>query len=170
MNLVTYPNPILKKKMSPVTTFDKNLRREAFLMSQIMFKHKGLGLSAPQAGLNKRLIVLNAFELQDFSPRDPILVNPKLHGTFMDGATETDEEGCLSIPGIYALIERKSNICVKYKTVRGKESAMTANGLLARVIQHELDHLDGKLFIDHLSKLKLRLLMKKYNPKAIGEL
>ena len=137
-------------------------------MSQIMLKHRGLGLAAPQAGLNKRMIILNDLELKGV--KDSVLINPKLHPTFMDDSVIIGEEGCLSVPGIYALIERKTDICVKYKTVRGLERSMIANGLLARVIQHELDHLDGKLFIDYLSKLKRKLLMGKYDPKAIGEM
>jgi peptide deformylase len=157
MKLVYYGDPILRATASEVTTFDKALRETARRMSELMVKHKGAGLAAPQIGLGIRLIVLR------FPPHE--MVNPAI----IDRSKETvlDEEGCLSIPGVVAHVKRAQSVLVAYRDLKGSAKTVTMYGRLARVLQHEEDHLDGVLFIDHLPHAR-RLMLKPKLARIVG--
>lgn len=141
--IITQPNPILRKK-SAALNFSKISARELksliASMAKTMLKTDGVGLAAPQIGKNVRLAVINS--------KDGIfcLINPKL--TKKSWASESAEEGCLSIPGVFGKVKRHKKISLTYYNQEGKKAKLTASGMMARVIQHEVDHLDGILFID----------------------
>lgn len=171
LDILTYPNPILLKISEPVTIFDNSLENLCIQMLNTMYKAPGIGLAAPQIGLNKRLIVLDidySFEektLADSSiiktpknlnPR--IFINPVIKEKF--GKIKY-QEGCLSLPKIFEDVERDEKIILAYQDIKGNEHQLEAEGLLAVCIQHEIDHLNGIVFIDHLSMLKKSLCKKK---------
>ena len=147
-----YPDPVLRRGGKPVTSFDSELRATAARMMTAMYDEVGVGLAAPQVGIEQKLLVLNPTG----SKQELALINPKI--TRKKGR-EFDEEGCLSFPGIQADVERWIEITVTYQDLDGKEQTLKATDLLARIIQHELDHLEGVLFVDRLSaadKLRVR--------------
>jgi peptide deformylase len=145
LSLVHYPDDPLTKVSTPVTVFGDELARLADDMLATMYAHDGLGLAAPQVGISKRLFVLCEPEGEEMC-----LVNPSISEP--EGAGDR-EEGCLSIPQIYANVTRPTRIRVQAKDVFGKELDFVANDLLARIIQHELDHLDGIVFLDRVDIL-----------------
>ena len=131
--------PVLKEVCAPVEKIDKDLRKLLDDMAVTMYESDGVGLAAPQIGVSTRIVVIDVGEgLCE-------LINPVI--TFREG-TATDTEGCLSVPGIYGEVERAAKVKVEFLNRRGKKQHLTATGLLARCIQHELDHLEGQLFID----------------------
>ena len=154
-NILIYPHPLLRRKSAAVGSFDKTLRQLAGDMQRSMYRAKGIGLAAPQVGVLKRVIVADMSEERN-SP--VVLINPTI--TRREGF-QTREEGCLSIPGFYESVSRAETIGVCAQTVDGDEQVFEAHGLLATVIQHEYDHLDGRLFVDHLSQLKRKRIRKK---------
>ncbi|PLX80517.1 MAG: peptide deformylase [Desulfuromonas sp.] len=153
-----YPDPVLKQPAEKITVFDQELETLAKDMAETMYAAPGVGLAAPQVGVSKRLIVL------DCSPREEgpglvVAVNPEV----VSGEGEAcEEEGCLSVPGYYARVERHARVKVRYQDVTGGDHLVEAEGLWSICFQHEIDHLDGKLFIDYLSPLKRSLFKKKY--------
>ncbi len=164
MQILKYGDLTLKEKSKDVIDFDDQLRREADDMYQTMIKEKGIGLAAPQVGLLKNLIII---DIEDEVGRQDF-VNPKITKYSDDYIIE--EEGCLSVPGIYAKVKRYKKITVEAKNLLGQTMIFEAQDLLARVIQHEMDHLDGVLFVDRLDdmdkkrlKSELKRLKKKYH-------
>lgn len=162
LNIVHYPNPILRKVSEKVEVFDKDLRAFLSEMAKAMYRYDGIGLAAPQVGVNKRIIVV------DVGKGLLKLVNPVI--LEVSGEEEVMEEGCLSIPGVYVKVKRKIGF-IRFKTQdgTGKERIWTGKGLLARVIQHEVDHLDGVLMIDRAERpfseeaeKKIKELEEKY--------
>ena len=152
------PEPILRKKCDPVEKVDDELRRLMNDMVETMYKAPGIGLAAIQIGILKRLVVIDISK--DEKKRNPLfLINPEILNR--SKKTSIYEEGCLSLPGQFAEIERPSECILKYINLEGKEKELKASGLLATCIQHEVDHLDGVLFIDYLSKLKKDMIIKK---------
>ena len=153
-----YPDPVLKQKAERVTSFDGELRRLAGDMLETMYAAPGVGLAAPQVGVSQRLIVV------DCSPKDApqgplVAVNPEI----IDGEGECcEEEGCLSVPEYYAKVMRQERVQVRFQELDGTPRELSAEGLWAVCFQHEIDHLDGILFVDHLSPLKRSLFRKKY--------
>ena len=153
-----YPDPVLKQKAERIASFDADLRRLASDMLETMYAAPGVGLAAPQVGVSRRLIVL------DCSPKDTphaplVAVNPEI----VSGEGECcDEEGCLSVPEYYANVARKERVRVRFQELDGTPRELAAEGLWAVCFQHEIDHLDGILFVDHLSPLKRSLFRKKY--------
>ncbi len=143
LKIITRPNPILRKKSSEID-FEKTKKSElksiVLSMAKTMLKTDGVGLAAPQIGKNIRLAVINS---KDGSF---CLINPKI--TKKSWARELGQEGCLSIPGIFGKVKRHKKISVVYHNIDGKKIKLTAQGMMARVLQHEIDHLDGILFID----------------------
>ncbi len=131
--------PVLKETCVPVEQFDKQLRILLENMAETMYAADGIGLAAPQIGKPIRAVVI------DVGGEFYEMINPVI--TYQEGA-EVDTEGCLSVPNIYGDVERATTVKVEYANRRGKKRFLTANGLLARCIQHELDHLNGQLFID----------------------
>ena len=157
-NIIIEPDPILRKKCEPLEKVDTNTRKLMDDMLATMYAAPGIGLSAVQVGILKRLVVIDIS--RDEEKKDPIfLINPEI--TNQSKKTSVYEEGCLSIPGQFAEIERPAECTLKYIDYHGKEKELKADGLLATCIQHEVDHLNGILFIDYLSKLKKDMIIKK---------
>lgn len=157
-DILIAPHPKLKTKAEPVAAVDDDLRRLMDEMLATMYAAPGIGLAAPQIGVMKRVVVLDVADKE--SPPAPLcLVNPEIVARGEDKVVA--EEGCLSLPEIYAEVERHQRVFVRFTDRQGEVREMDADGLLARCVQHELDHLDGVLFVDHLSALKRKLLMRK---------
>ena len=158
LDILTYPSPILKKRSAEVRKIDDSVINLLTDMAETMYKAPGVGLAAPQVGHSLRVIVVDV-EHNDEGNRNLIeIINPVI--TDWHGSVKS-EEACLSIPGFTAEITRKSGITVEGLDRNGKKIGFDAQDLLSRVIQHEVDHLDGVLFIDRLSRLKRELMKKK---------
>ena len=156
--ILTEPNIILREKSLPVEKVDKDLQNLMDDMLETMYAAPGIGLAAIQVGIPKRVIVLDLAPKDQ--PKNPMFfVNPEIIDKSKNNSIY--EEGCLSVPGQFAEIERPSECEVEYLDCNGKKSFLHATGLLATCIQHELDHCDGRLFIDYLSKLKKSMIIKK---------
>ena len=156
--IVIEPDPILRKKSENLEKVDDELKKLLDEMLQTMYAAPGIGLAAVQIGILKRLIVIDISKENE--KKNPLfLVNPKIISK--SESTSIYEEGCLSLPGHFAEIERPAECKVKYLDYNGKEKEITAKGLLSTCIQHEIDHLNGVLFIDYLSKLKKDMIVKK---------
>ena len=157
-NIVIEPDPILRKKSVILEKVDDELRILLDDMLETMYSAPGIGLAAVQIGILKRLIVIDISK--DKEKKNPIfLINPEIISKSKN--TSIYEEGCLSLPGHFAEIERPEECQIRYIDYDGKKKEMKANGLLATCIQHEIDHLNGILFIDYLSKLKKDMIVKK---------
>ncbi len=149
-------DPILRKKAEPVVEFDKKLRKFVDDMIDIMYVEDGIGLAAPQIGFSRQVVVVDASELvKGEYPR--AFINPEI----IEFSQETDvkEEGCLSIPGVHEEVVRATRIVVKYQNEKGKEFTEEYTQWLARILQHEIDHLNGILFVDRISPIKRNLLI-----------
>ena len=156
--IIIEPDPILRKKSKNLEKVDDDLRKLMDDMLETMYSAPGIGLAAVQIGTLKRLIVIDI--TKDDQKKNPIfLINPKIIKKSKN--TSIYEEGCLSLPGHFAEIERPSECQIDYIDYNGKEKNLKASGLLATCIQHEIDHLNGILFIDYLSKLKKDMIIKK---------
>ncbi len=155
--IIVEPDPILRKKCNPVEKVDDEIKKLMKDMLETMYDAPGIGLAAIQIGILKRLVVIDISKDEKKNPL--FLVNPKIIS--QSKTTSVYEEGCLSLPGQFAEIERPSECLVKYIDLDGKEKELKADGLLATCIQHEVDHLNGILFIDYLSKLKKDMIIKK---------
>ena len=154
--IVIEPDPILRKKSEILETVDDELRILLDDMLETMYAAPGIGLAAVQVGILKRLIVIDISK--DKEKKNPLfLINPEIIS--LSKKTSVHEEGCLSLPGHFA--ERPAECQIKFIDYNGKEKELKANGLLATCIQHEVDHLNGVLFIDYLSKLKKDMIVKK---------
>lgn len=162
LEILHYPNPILNKKSFPVHTIDATIRQLAKDMAETMYAAPGVGLAAPQIGHSLRLAVI------DITPADQpknlqVLINPEIVNA--EGEC-TWEEGCLSVPDCSEEVKRKKKITVRYQNLEGETLEMIGEDLLAIALQHEIDHLDGILFIDRLSRLKRSLLKKKLRKES----
>jgi peptide deformylase len=156
LEVVVYPDPILRRGGAAVTQFDASLRELAARMFEAMYAEGGVGLAAPQVALAQKLLVLNPSGDRNDRTGELVLLNPKI--TRKKGRA-FGEEGCLSFPGIHADVERWVDITVEYQDLDGKAQTLACSGWLARIVQHELDHLDGVLFVDRLTpadKLRVR--------------
>lgn len=162
LEVVTIPAEVLYRKADPVADIDGAVVKLADQMVDAMHAAKGIGLAGPQVGTSLRLFVVH---LADDEPR--LFINPEIIGTSIE--TVKMEEGCLSIPGLYADVIRPRSVEVQAYNRRGRPFSVTAEGLLARVIQHELDHLNGVLFVDHLSQRTRDKLLKNYDPTLFAE-
>tara|TARA_B100001248_G_C27310524_1_gene421687 strand:+ start:502 stop:1026 length:525 start_codon:yes stop_codon:yes gene_type:complete len=157
-NIVTEPDPILRKKSLPLENVNDSTRKLLDDMLQTMYAAPGIGLAAVQIGVLKRIIVVDISKKEE--EKKPIfLINPVI--TFKSKETSLFEEGCLSLPGHFAEIERPAKCKIEYINYNGKKAELGAEGLLSTCIQHEIDHLNGVLFIDYLSKLKKDMIIKK---------
>ena len=157
-NIIIEPDPILRKKSEPVLKVDLNLQNLMHDMLETMYSAPGIGLAAVQIGILKRLIVIDISKENE--KKNPLfLINPQI----IQKSKETSlyEEGCLSLPGHFAEIERPAECSLDYIDFDGKKKNLKAKGLLATCIQHEIDHLDGVLFIDYLSKMKKDMIINK---------
>ncbi|MFD2233021.1 peptide deformylase [Phaeospirillum tilakii] len=152
------PDPILKKKAQPVETVDQAIVTLLDDMLETMYAAPGIGLAAPQVGVSRRIIVLDIAKADQ--PRAPMrMVNPEI--VWASDERNTYEEGCLSVPEQYAKVVRPKQVRARYRDETGAEREIEADGLLATVIQHEIDHLDGVLFVDHLSSLKKHMILRR---------
>jgi peptide deformylase len=156
--LVKAPDPRLKLISEPISSIDKELRRLMGDMVETMYENKGIGLAAIQIGIPKRLAVI------DLDPTGPdskvlYLINPKIVAASEE--LSTYQEGCLSVPEFWEEVHRPAKLTVEYMDEKGEMQRMDAEGLFATCLQHEIDHINGRLFIDHLSKLKRSIALRK---------
>ncbi len=156
--ILLHPDPRLKKACEPVADINAELRKLADDMLETMYDAPGVGLAAPQVGKVMRLFVMD-FSGKEAKPDPRVLFNPRL--TWVSETMNTYEEGCLSIPDIYEDVTRPEQVRMVYQNIDGKEIEEEFEGLGATCAQHELDHLDGKLFIDYLSAIKRGMISKK---------
>ncbi|HBA72546.1 MAG TPA: peptide deformylase [Geobacter sp.] len=161
-NILTYPNPELKKKSAPVAIINDSVRALAQDMVETMYDAPGVGLAAPQIGVLQRVIVID-ISATDEPPGLIVAINPVI--VHAEGEAY-EEEGCLSVPKYAANVRRHSSVVVKALNLEGVECVWRAEGLLAIAFQHEIDHLDGILFVDHLSPLKRELFQRKARKAA----
>lgn len=164
LEIKKYPDDVLKKKATPVENFDSDLQRLIDDMVETMYAASGIGLAATQIGISKRLIVVDVSTKEEKYPL-VILINPEIIETdyFVDS-----EEGCLSIPGYISTIKRAEKIIVRGLDRNGKSIQFEADGLFARAIQHEIDHLDGILFIDRMGYIKREFFKKRYLKRIVA--
>ncbi len=156
--ILTEPNSMLRQKSTPVQIVDKDVQSLMDDMLETMYAAPGIGLAAIQVGVPKRIIVLD-INHKEGSKKPMFFVNPEIIEKSKNNSTY--EEGCLSVPGQFAEIERPDRCNVKYLDYYGQPKEIKAEGMLATCIQHEMDHLEGILFIDYLSKLKKTMIIKK---------
>jgi len=160
LEILHYPNPKLRNCAKPVEIFNQELEELAESMLETMYHSSGIGLAATQVGVSQRVIVIDVSEERD----QPLcLVNPEI---LEREGEEVSEEGCLSVPSIYEKVARAERVKIKAQDKSGEIVEMDADGVLAVCIQHEIDHLDGKLFIDYLSGLKRQRIRKKMEKEA----
>ena len=158
--ILRFPDPRLKNIAAPVQLIDESIKRLARDMAETMYEAPGIGLAATQVDVHKRLIVIDISEMRD---QLLVLINPEILES--DG-TQVCEEGCLSVPGIYDKVERAENVVVRYLDLEGVERKIDADGLLAVCLQHEIDHLNGRVFVEHLSLLKQTRIKAKLAKQA----
>lgn len=155
LTILNYPDPRLHTVAKPVTTFDANLKRLVQDMKETMYAAPGIGLAATQVNHHVQLIVIDTSKEQNDLL---VLINPRI---LSQSGTQTYEEGCLSVPGIYETVSRAEQIKVEAYDVDGKKFTLDADGLLSVCIQHEMDHLKGKVFVEYLSPLKRNRIKTK---------
>lgn len=161
--LVILPDPVLRKVSKPVETVDDELRKLSADMLETMYDAPGIGLAAIQIGIPLRMLVIDL--AREDEPKAPhIFINPEI--VALGDEPNMHEEGCLSIPDYYADVERPGTVTVNYIDLDGNRQELQANGMMATCLQHEIDHLNGVLFIDHLSKLKRDMVVRKFKKLA----
>ena len=153
--ILRFPDVRLKKVASPVTNIDDGIRKLVADMAETMYEAPGIGLAATQVDVHKQIVVIDTSEEKN---ELRVFINPRLEK--LEGLQE-GEEGCLSVPGIYEKVERAERVTVHYLDLDGKKQSLNADGLLAVCLQHELDHLQGHVFVDHLSQLKQTRIRNK---------
>jgi peptide deformylase len=158
-DIIKLPDPRLRLVSKPVKTVDADIRKLIDDMFETMYAAPGIGLAAIQIGMPHRVITMDLAQ-KDAPPEPQVFINAEILSVSNDKATY--EEGCLSIPEYYAEVERPALVKVKYLDIKGKPQEVEAAGLLATCLQHEIDHLNGVLFIDHISKLKRDRVIKKF--------
>lgn len=159
--LLVYPDPRLRAPCRDVTVFDAALRELSDEMLEIMYRHDGIGLAAPQIGISLNLIVIDIPDEGGAQGKNPrVLCNPVITATA--GAQVPTEEGCLSVPDYRATVARPERCTVTARDLQGQPLTLEAAGMLSCCLQHEIDHLHGRLFIDRLSRLKRELVQKKF--------
>lgn len=158
--ILRFPDARLKKIAAPVKQIDDTITTLAANMAETMYEAPGIGLAATQVNVHVQVVVIDVSEERN---QLLTLINPRI--TARDG-TQVYEEGCLSVPGIYDKVERAAEVTVEYLDLQGKPQSLSADGLLAVCIQHELDHLQGKVFVDHLSQVKQLRIKSKLAKQA----
>lgn len=161
--ILEYPDPRLRIRAERVTVVDEETKKLVDDMFETMYAAPGVGLAATQVDVHKRIIVIDVSEARD---QPYCLINPEIVSA---EGRESFEEGCLSVPGLYEYVERAERIKIKAQGQDGEPYELEAEGLLAQCIQHEMDHLEGKLFVDYLSQLKRERLKKRYLKRARRE-
>ncbi|MCF2871813.1 peptide deformylase [Octadecabacter sp. G9-8] len=158
-SILLHPDPRLKATCDPVATFDKDLRVLADDMLETMYDAPGIGLAAPQVGVMHQMLVMDCVKDDMATPEPMVLINPRVIETSEERSIY--DEGCLSIPEIYAEVERPARVKVEWLDLDGKTIQEEFDGLWATCVQHEIDHLNGKLFIDYLKPLKRQMITRK---------
>jgi peptide deformylase len=158
-DIVLMGDPVLRTEADPVEVFDEELRALVRDMFETMYLAEGIGLAAPQVGVSQRVLVVD-LRREDQPDRRVALVNPKV--VWASGETDKQPEGCLSIPGLEEVVERPWSVRIEGFDPEGNEVVVEAEELFSRALQHEIDHLDGVLFLDHVSPLTRRLALKKW--------
>jgi peptide deformylase len=153
-----YPDPVLRKETETITTFDDNLASLAEDMAETMYDAPGVGLAAPQIGRSVKLIVVDTSRDKEGERQFMPMVNPEI---IAREGTQIDEEGCLSVPDLTSTVKRSKKITVSFQDIQGQVHELSTEDRFAVVLQHEIDHINGILFIDHLSPLKRSLYKKK---------
>lgn len=160
LKVLRFPDERLRTLAKPVTNFDQSLQTQIDNMFETMAEEKGIGLAATQVNFHQQLIVM---DLQDDEKRPQVFINPEI---ISSSGSFTNEEGCLSVPGIHALVDRAEYVTLKALDRNGDEFTVEAEGLFAICLQHEMDHLKGKLFVDYLSPLKRQRIRQKLEKEA----
>ena len=164
--IITLPDPLLRSRSEPIERVDDELRRLADDMLETMYAAPGIGLAAIQVAVPRRLLVIDIADKEKEEARPLVMINPRIVKL---GDTLTPyEEGCLSIPDVRVEIERPASLTVRFVDRDGREQQLDADGLLATAIQHEIDHLDGKLIIDFMSRLKRDMVIRKFKKQSRG--
>ncbi|SBT08177.1 peptide deformylase [Candidatus Accumulibacter aalborgensis] len=158
--ILRFPDPRLKKVAARVNQVDDGIRRLARDMAETMYEAPGIGLAATQVDIHLQLIVIDASETRD---QLLALINPEI---MEQSGLQVCEEGCLSVPGIYDKVERAEHVVVRFQDLEGKEQTVEAIGLLAVCLQHEIDHLQGRVFVEHLSQMKQLRIRNKLAKQA----
>ena len=158
--ILRFPDPRLRKVAARVDKIDDGIRRLAHDMAETMYEAPGIGLAATQVDVHARVIVVDASETRD---QLLTLINPEI---LQQDGLQVCEEGCLSVPGVYDKVERAEHVFVRYQDLDGSEQTVDATGLLAVCLQHEIDHLQGRVFVEHLSQLKQLRIRNKLAKQA----
>ena len=161
--LIILPDPVLRQVSAPVDTVDASIRKLSDDMLETMYDAPGIGLAAIQVGVPRKLLVIDLHK-EGEEKKPQIFINPEILAS--SDQRSTYEEGCLSIPDYYAEVERPASVTVSYVDIDGKKQVIEAEGLLATCLQHEIDHLNGVLFIDYISRLKREMVIKKFTKAA----
>ncbi|CAH0339282.1 peptide deformylase [Rhizobium sp. CECT 9324] len=165
--LIILPDPLLRQVSQPIERVHADIRKLAEDMLETMYEAPGIGLAAIQVGVARRMLVIDISKEGD--EREPLVfINPEIVRSSDEYSVY--EEGCLSIPDYYAEVERPASITVKSLDREGRETLTEADGLLATCLQHEIDHLNGVLFIDHISRLKREMVIKKFTKASKSKL
>lgn len=164
LDIVKIPDPILREKSVAVEQIDADTLAFMDSMLETMYDAPGIGLAAIQVGVPRRIITIDLARDEDQQKSPMFFINPEIVSS--SDARSTYEEGCLSIPDYYAEVERPAEVTVKFLNREGKEEIIEATGLLATCLQHEIDHLEGALFIDYLSRLKRQMVIRKFTKLA----
>jgi len=159
LEILEFPDPRLRTVASPIKNVDGRIASMADSMLETMYDAPGIGLAAPQIGLLNRVIVMDCVKEEDATPEPMVLINPEITGS--SDALNVHEEGCLSIPDQFAEVERPAEVKVRWLGLDGKTLEETFEGLWATCVQHEIDHLNGKLFIDYLKPLRRQMITRK---------
>lgn len=156
-DIVTYPDELLRQEAEPIDKITAQTKELSNKMTEVLLRKEGVGLAAPQIGIGKQLIVVN------FKEEFYILSNPKIVSS--SDKEESAEEGCLSIPNCKAHVNRPNQVIVSGINLKGEEVRLTKEGIVARIFQHEIDHLKGILFIDRISRTERQILLRKYKKR-----
>ncbi len=164
-SLVTLPDPILREISKPVEQVDTALQKLADDMLETMYHAKGIGLAAIQIGIPLRMLVIDVSgNCEDEQKKPLVIINPEI--LWLSDERNIYKEGCLSIPDYFAEVERPKRLRIRYQNREGQQKEIEADDLLATCLQHEIDHLDGRLFIDHISKIKRDMVIRKFKKRA----
>ena len=158
-DILIHPDPRLKKTADPVTEITTDVLKLAEDMLETMYEAPGIGLAAPQVGVGARMFVMDCVKEEDAPPKPMVLINPEI--TWSSEDLNVYEEGCLSIPEMYGDVERPASVRVSWTGVDGAAREEEFGGLWATCVQHEIDHLDGKLFIDYLTAMRRQMITRK---------
>jgi peptide deformylase len=158
-DILIHPDPRLKKAADPVTEITTDVLKLAEDMLETMYDAPGIGLAAPQVGVGARMFVMDCVKEEDMPPKPMVLINPEI--TWSSEDLNVYEEGCLSIPEMYGDVERPASVRVSWTGVDGAAREEEFGGLWATCVQHEIDHLDGKLFIDYLTAMRRQMITRK---------